>query len=226
MHMKPAFQSSTSTRPPYHHRSRQSCRSIVLRALLATTLLPITGLALLVGCDERQDQPAASAAASAPPVVTVSPEQQAYDRYRTTIAPLVEELMRMRATIPGPEVDPAVFHRLFPEVKLRYRQADVAVTPGDRKRASWIQVEKAVSLMDKGDELLRLLNKMEDEIKAEAPRHTGPNPTASTDESHNYALKLIEYQKQRALSGGTAAQAILAAGGAIMLMEADLKEGK
>ena len=224
MYLKQASQCSTSTRRPHHRRCRRNGSLIVLRTLLAT--VPVAGLALLAGCDKRQDQPTAIVAASAAPVVTVSPEVQAYDRYRATIAPLVEELMRMRATVRGPEVDPDEFRRLLPEVRLRYRQAELALASNDRKRASWIQVEKAMSLMDKGDELLGLLNKMADEIKAEAPRHTGPNPTASPGESSKYASKLIEYQKQSALSGRTAAQSILAAGGAILLMEMDLKEGK
>ncbi|HEV7298040.1 MAG TPA: hypothetical protein VGN72_01655 [Tepidisphaeraceae bacterium] len=190
------------------------------------TLLLTAALGTVAGCEDRQEQRAAASTPAAPPVVTVSLEQQSYERYRATIGPIVEELMRMRATNGGAGVDADAFRRQHPEAKLRHRQADMALTAADRARQSWTYIETAMRLMEGAEELLQRIDQIEAEVRAESPRHDGPAATASREETHKWTLKLIDYVAETEASSRTAAQSIVAAGTAIQQMEQALKDGK
>ena len=181
-------------------------------------LLTYATATVVGGCDRDSGAPGAnSSAATATAAATPTPAE----RYGDAVRPLVEELTRMRLLVERPEtVDAVEFRRQLREVKLRFAQVEPAVTAEDRTRPSWQQVEKAMHFLGKADEGLA----REEALGAEAQRAAPASET--TDARLTRMRRSVEMVKELSAVSADVPRAMAAAGGAILLVESYLKDGK
>lgn len=152
------------------------CERRPWRPLITSVVLTCSGLlAATLGCDQQSDRGSASNSGAptptaAPIAVTVAPA----DAYRQRIAPLVEELQRMRVLSDGPsQVAPAEFRRQMREVRLRRDQAAASLAAADRARPTWARVGKAIDALDAIERGLQRIDNLTAEAlerKAALPR--------------------------------------------------------
>ena len=189
---------------------------------LSRTIAGLVAMILAVctyGCDK---QSGASKTAAPAPTVTAAPQVDPYQHYVDTIAPLLEEMQRMRILVEHiSTLEKSDFDQRFREVHLRWDQVEPKLSAADRDYASWKHFSKAMEFLRQADKGFTRDSELSADAKAaQQPEYRPKN----LDEMTKQGQQTVQAMKEAVLLERDLPRALAAAEASIMLAESDLKE--